>query len=381
MGINSFVGFLFPTRHSPLPPTMAVKFHDYYQTLGVARGASEDEIKKAYRKLARKYHPDVNPEDKSAEEKFKEISEAYEVLSDADKRRRYDQLGANWKAGADFTPPPDWAGWASYGGRPGAWENVRVDYGDLGDIFGGGVGGAGGFSDFFETLFGARGKARGARRGPTRGAGFAMRGQDLEAEMEINLEDAHRGATRAITIQSTIPCSACNGSGGINGRPCPTCRGAGVVSQPKTLEVSIPAGVREGSVIRLAGQGEPGTGNAPPGDLLLRLRLKPHPLFSVTTEGDVQIDLPVASWEAALGARVNVPTLDGSVEMTVPAGAQGGQRLRLRGQGLNRRGGGRGDEYVKLKIVNPPNPTERERELFERLAAESQFNPRDLRAT
>jgi curved DNA-binding protein len=131
-------------------------------------------------------------------------------------------------------------------------------------------------------------------------------------------------------------------------------------------------------VIRLAGQGEPGVGNAPPGDLMLRLRLKPHGLFSVTPEGDVQIDLPVAPWETALGARVNVPTLDGSVEMTIPAGAQGGQRLRLRGQGLNRRGGGRGDEYVRLRIVTPPKPTEKERELFERLAAESRFNPRDL---
>src|SRR5262252_9403776 len=160
---------------------MAVKFHDYYETLGVARSATADEIKKAYRKLARKYHPDVNPNDKSAEEKFKEISEAYEVLSDSDKRKRYDQLGAGWKAGADFTPPPGW----------GPWEDVQVEYGDLGDIFGG----AGGFSDFFETLFGAR-------RGAPRGSPFARRGRDVEAEMEIDLEDAHRGATRTITVQA-----------------------------------------------------------------------------------------------------------------------------------------------------------------------------------
>src|SRR5215813_5167434 len=345
---------------------MAVKFHDYYQTLGFARAATVDEIKKAYRKLARKYHPDVNPNDKTAEEKFKEVSEAYEVLSDPEKRKRYDQLGANWKAGADFTPPP---GWTPYG--PGGWEGGRVEYGDLRDIFGGGAGAAGGFSDFFETLFGAR-------RGAARGAPFAMRGQNMEAEMEIGLEDAHRGTTRAITIQSPSPCPACNGSGVLNNKPCPTCRGVGAVMRPKTLDVTIPAGVREGSVIRLAGQGEPGSGNAPSGDLLLRLRLKPHRLFSVTSEGDVQIDLPVAPWETALGARVSVPTLDGSVEMTIPAGAQGGQRLRLRGQGLNRRGGGRGDEYVRLKIVTPPRPTEKEKELFERLAAESKFNPRDL---
>jgi DnaJ-class molecular chaperone len=150
------------------------------------------------------------------------------------------------------------------------------------------------------------------------------------------------------------------------------------VTRPKSLDVSIPAGVRDGSVIRLAGQGEPGTGAAPPGDLLLRLRMMPHNIFSVTKEGDIQIELPVAPWETALGARVSVPTLDGSVEMTIPAGAQGGQRLRLRGQGLNRRGRDRGDEYVRLKIVTPPRPTEKEKELFERLAAESRFNPREL---
>ena len=345
---------------------MAVKFHDYYQTLGVSRGATADEIKKAYRKLARKYHPDVNPNDKSAEEKFKEVSEAYDVLSDADKRKRYDQLGANWKAGADFTPPP---GWTPYGG-PGGWEGARVEYGDFSDLFGGGAGGPA-FSDFFETLFGAR-------RGKSRGAPFAMRGQDIEAEMEISLEDAHRGATRAITLRSPAPCSTCNGSGAVNNAPCPTCHGAGFVKRPKTLDVTIPMGVKEGSVIRLAGQGEPGSGNAPSGDLLLRLRLKPHRLFSVTSEGDVQIDLPVAPWETTLGARVSVPTLDGSVEMTIPAGAQGGQRLRLRGQGLNRRTGVRGDEYVRLKIVTPPKPTEKERELFERLAAESRFDPREV---
>src|SRR5215475_3035953 len=186
---------------------MAVKFHDYYQTLGITRAATTDEIKKAYRKLARKYHPDVNPNDKSAEEKFKEISEAYEVLSDSEKRKRYDQLGAGWKAGADFNPPPGWT----------PWEGVHVEYGDIGDIFG--AGGAGDFSDFFETLFGAR---RGAHRGVT----FAMRGRDVEAEMEISLEDAHRGVTRAITMQAATPCPRCNGAGAVDNKPCPTCRGA-----------------------------------------------------------------------------------------------------------------------------------------------------------
>jgi curved DNA-binding protein len=312
---------------------MAVQFRDYYDVLGVTRTATEEEIKKAYRTLARKYHPDINPGDKTAEEKFKELNEAYTVLSDREKRQRYDHLGANWKAGSDFTPPP-------------GWEQTPGNYQDLGDLFGAaGAGrGTGDFSDFFESLFGAR-------RGRA-GAGFAMRGLDIEAEIPLTLEEAHRGVTRSLTLQ------------GPNG--------------PKTLDVTIPAGVHEGSVIRLAGQGEPGTGNAPAGDLLLHVRLEPHPLFTVVGDGDVHMDLPVAPWEAALGARISVPTLEGSVEMTIPAGAQGGQRLRLRGQGLKQRRGGRGDEYVRLTIVNPPRLTEAEKALFAKLAAESHFDAREL---
>jgi curved DNA-binding protein len=337
---------------------MAVKFKDYYEVLGVSKTATEDEIKKAYRKLARKLHPDVNPGDKTAEEKFKELNEAYEVLSDPEKRKRYDQLGPNWKAGADFTPPP-------------GWENVRVDFGGFDDGFGRGRG-AGDFSDFFESLFGGR---RGARAG----AGYSMRGQDVEAEISLTLEEAHRGTTRKITLQVVETCPDCQGSGSKDGKTCPTCRGAGVVRRPKSLDVTIPPGVREGTVIRLAGQGEPGSNGAAAGDLFLRVRIEPHPLFSIVGEDDVQVELPVAPWEAALGAKVSVPTLEGSVEMTIPAGSQAGQRLRLRGQGLNKRGG-RGDQYVKLKIVNPPKLTAREKELFEKLAAESRFNARELMA-
>jgi DnaJ-class molecular chaperone len=338
---------------------MAVQFRDYYEVLGVPKTATEDAIKQAYRKLARKYHPDLNPGDKSAEEKFKEINEAYEVLSDADKRKRYDQLGQNWKAGQDFRPPPE-------------WEGAHVEYGDLGDLFGGGRGQSG-FSDFFESLFGGRRSARG-------GAGFAMRGQDIEAEIPLTLEEAHRGVKRSITLQSVETCPDCKGSGVKAGKTCPTCRGAGVIPRPKSLEVTIPAGVRDGSVIRLAGQGEPGTNGASTGDLLLHVRIRPHRLFAIAGDDDVQIELPVAPWEAALGAKVMAPTLDGPVEMKIPAGAQGGQRLRLRGQGLNRRGGGRGDEYVKIKIVIPPTLAPQEKELLEKLAAESRFNARDLMA-
>ncbi len=335
---------------------MAITFHDYYQTLGVARDASEDEIKKAYRKLARQYHPDVNPRNKSAEEKFKEISEAYEALSDPEKRERYNQFDANWKYNANFTPPPDWGdGWENDGGDSFGSEEARR---------------ARGFSDFFKTLFGA------GRR--PRADSAAMRGQDIEAEIELDLEDAHHGARRAIAVQSLFPCPACRGRGVRENRLCPACGGAGIVARPKTLEVNIPAGVREGSVIRLVGQGEPGPGDAPAGDLLLRVRLGAHPVFKIMNNGDVYIDLPVAPWETALGARVNLPTLDGPVVMAIPAGAQGGQRLRLRGQGINRRNGARGDQYVRLKIVTPPNLTQRERVLFERLAVESRFNPREL---
>lgn len=347
---------------------MAVQFRDYYEALGVNTNASEDEIKSAFRKQARKYHPDVNPGDKSAEEKFKEINEAYEVLSDAEKRKRYDTLGPNWKAGEEFRPPPGWQ------------QESRVDFGDMGDIFGGAGGmggaGAGGFSDFFETLFGGGRRAGRSRRG---GAGFSMRGREIEAEIELTLEEAHRGGRRSISLQVMESCPDCRGTGTKDGKAvCSTCRGAGVVQRPKTLEVTIPPGVRDGSVIRLAGQGEPGANGGPPGDLLLRARLRPHRLFDLTGDNDVQVELPVAPWEAALGARVSVPTLEGPVEMTIPAGTQAGQRLRLRGQGLNRRDGRRGDQYAKLKIVNPPRLTSAERELFEKLRDASRFDAREL---
>jgi DnaJ-class molecular chaperone len=336
---------------------MAVKFKDYYQILDVPRAATEAEIKKAYRKLARKYHPDVNPGDQTAEDKFKELNEAYEVLSDPEKRKRYDELGPSWEAGADFTPPP-------------GWQRVRTETGDLGDLFASG-GGGGGFSDFFETLFGGF-------RGPRAGPGFAMRGADVEAGLSLTLEDSYRGATRTLTLQAAERCPNCAGTGSRENRICSMCNGTGTVRRPKSLAVHIPVGVREGSVIRLAGQGEPGTGGAPAGDLYLRVHLTPHPLFALVADDDLQLELPVSPWEATLGAKVTVPTLDGSVEMTIPPGSQGGQRLRLRGKGMPRQGGGRGDLYVILKIVVPPKLTADEHELFERLAATSGFRPRDL---
>jgi len=331
---------------------MAVKFQDYYEVLGVPRTATEDDIRTAYRKLARKHHPDVNPGDKSAEEKFKDINEAYEVLSDSEKRKRYDELGSNWKAGADFTQAS---------GR----GNGRVDFESM---FGGNRS-ASGFSHFFESMFGSR-------RGAGDGGGFRMSGRDVDAEIPLTLEEAHRGVTRSISFDATETCPDCNGSGRKDGKVCPKCRGAGVVHRPKSLEVTIPPGVRDGVVVRLAGQGELGGNGASPGDLYLHVRIEPHPLFEVVGDDDIQIELPIAPWEAALGAKVNVPTLDGPVEMKIPPGSQGGQRLRLRKLGLARRGGERGDQYVKLKILVPQKLTAKEMELFKKLAAESRFNPR-----
>jgi DnaJ-class molecular chaperone len=232
---------------------MAVKFQDYYDVLGVPRTATADEIRKEYRKLARKHHPDVNPGNKSAEEKFKDINEAYEVLSDSEKRKKYHQLGPNWKAGADFTPPPS-------GG------NGRVNFDDFGEVFGR----EGGFSDFFESMFGGR---RGARSG----SGFRMRGQDIEAEIALTLEQAHRGLTRTISLPVNEACPECGGTGAKDGKTCPKCHGSGTVSRQKSLDVTIPAGVRDGSIIRLAGQGEPGRDGAPAGDLFLHVRIEPHP--------------------------------------------------------------------------------------------------------
>jgi DnaJ-class molecular chaperone len=336
---------------------MAVKFKDYYDVLGTSKAATEDDIRKAYRTLARKYHPDVNPGDNSAEERFKEINEAYEVLSDADKRKKYDQLGPNWKTGSDFTPPP-------------GWQGTDVGFDGFGNGFGTGRGSSG-FSDFFESVFGGR---RGARAG----RGFQMRGQDIDADITLTLEEAHRGVTRRVGLDVDETCPTCGGSGTKDGKTCPTCGGGGTVRHHRSFDVTIPPGVRDGSVIRLAGQGEPGASGASPGDLFLHVRIEPHRLFDIVGEDDIQVEVPVAPWEAALGAKISVATLDGNVEVNIPASTQAGKRLRLRGQGLNKRAGGRGDEYVKVKIVIPPKLTRQEKQLFSKLAAESHFNARDL---
>jgi len=345
---------------------MAAKTKDYYEVLGVKRGASDDEIKKAYRKLARKFHPDLNPGDKSAEEQFKRLQEAYDVLSEAEDRKLYDQYGDNWravKAGAGV-PPPGWEG----AGRTTAGAGGPPPGGfDFGDFDFSGFQGAGGFD--FGDLFGRAGRSAG-----TRGR-RSSRGQDVEAELELSLEEAHRGGRRTLQMQVAEVCPTCNGAGIKDNQPCPTCGGAGQVLRPKTIEVNIPAGVREGSTIRLAGQGGAGLNGTQPGDLYLHIRLRPHQVFTVRGD-DLEVEWPIAPWEAALGAKVEAPTIDGKVELKVPPGAQSGQRLRLRGQGLNKRKGGRGDEYARLKVVLPKEISDEERRLFEELKRVSRFDPR-----
>jgi curved DNA-binding protein len=326
---------------------MAVEFRDYYEVLGVPRTATQGEIQRSYRKLARKYHPDVNKA-KDAEDKFKEINEAYEVLKDPEKRQKYDQLGPNWKAGQEFRPPPGWDVHFDFG--PGGGGQSEFQWG-----------GTGGFSDFFEALFGGqrfREAHRGAGGRPGQGPVWAQAGSDQEAILKISLDKAFRGATESIALQmqSVTP--------------------EGQVSvQEKNYEVKIPAGILSGQKIRLAGQGGQGTGGGPRGNLYLKVEIDPHPVYRVNGR-DLTMDLPVAPWEAVLGAEVRLMTLAGEVTLKVPPGTQSGQKLRLRGQGMPNPKGASGDLYAIVSIVVPKEPSGQERELFEKLQEVSSFRPR-----
>src|SRR5437868_3175625 len=288
---------------------MPVKYKDYYETLGVSRTASDEEIKKAFRKLARKYHPDV-AKGKGTEEKFKEINEAYEVLGDRAKRKKYDQLGANWRAGADFRPPPGWEGFGKARGRGGfpgrGWRGEESEF-----HFGGR-----GFSDFFEQLFGARGGQAGAgfgRGGPVfNEEDLAARGRDIEGDIMVTLEEAMRGSVRSVSVRHGVVCEHCGGSGQRAGHLCNVCGGTGQVARTETYQVKIPAGVADGQRLRVAGRGEAGVGGGAAGDLYLRVRLAKHPDFEVE-EHNLVHEVPLAPWETVLGASIKVPTLDGSV--------------------------------------------------------------------
>ena len=330
---------------------MATTERDYYHTLGLARSASADEIKKAYRRLARQYHPDLHSGAKKAEmeKKFKEVNEAHEVLSDPDKRKKYDQYGAQWEQAESF-------------------ERARQQAGARGDggpefSFGGE-----GFSDIFENLFGGRGRA-GA------GQGFAMPGEDLEAEVELTLREVLTGVTKRITLQEPVPCSSCQGSGRLRGRPCPTCFGHGVRLEPKTIEVKIPAGVQEGTRVRVAGKGQAGQNGGKRGDLYLHVLIKSDRIFH-RQGSDLHVSLPVWPWEAALGADVMAPTLSEPVRVKVPPGSRAESKLRLKGKGLPTASGGHGDLFLILQIVMPPTITDDERKLYEQLSRMKHPDPR-----
>ncbi len=308
-----------------------MEFKDYYKIMGVDRNATQEEIKRAYRKLARKYHPDVSKEP-DAEARFKEVGEAYEVLKDPEKRAAYDQLGANWKAGQEFHPPPGWdAGFEFSGGG-----------------FTGGDTSA--FSDFFEALFGRE------FGGTARHRTYRAKGEDHHAKILVDLEDAFHGANRTITLR--VPEVDAQGH---------------VHTRERSLKVHIPKGIRQGQRIRLTGQGAPGIGGAPAGDLYLEVEFKPHPFYRVEGK-DIYLDLPIAPWEAALGAKVKVPTPGGVVDLKIPPNSKSGRKLRLKGRGIP--GSPPGDLYVVLQIAVPPADNEKAKALYRQMEQELSFNPR-----
>jgi len=346
---------------------MAVEFKDYYKILGVSRTASADEIRKAFRKLARQYHPDVAKNKATAEEKFKGINEAYEVLGDPEKRKKYDELGSDWKQGAEFRPPPGWG----QTGRTWRSRGRSEDAGGFEFQFGGT-----GFSDFFEQFFGSTGRQRTHSGNRDGFQDISQRGQDVQADILVTLEEALQGATRPISLRHNTPCESCRGEGELKGRICPTCGGSGHQTKTDSYQVKIPAGVREGQQLRLAGRGEAGIGSGKAGDLFLNVRLAKHPDYRVDGD-DLSFDLDLAPWEAVLGTQVTIPTLGGRVNIKIPPGTQSGHRLRVRSQGLPQRGGGRGDLFVAVNIQVPEKADERERALWQQLAQQSRFNPRE----
>ena len=315
-----------------------MEYKDYYDIMGVKKDATQDEIKRTYRKLARKYHPDVSQES-DAETKFKEVGEAYEVLKDPEKRTAYDQLGSQWQGGQDFHPPPGWDAGFEFSG--GGWDEGGPDLG--------------GFSDFFESLYG-RGYSRAGPDGARGRQSFLMRGEDHHAKVIVALEDSYKGASRSITLQ--MPEVTADGH---------------ITTKNRTLNVRIPKGVRQGQQIRLAGQGGAGHGGAEAGDLYLEIEFSPNSKYRVDG-ADVYLDLPLAPWEAALGAKVKVPTPAGSIDLKVPPNSQAGKKLRLKGRGIPARQAG--DFYVVLQIALPPADKEENRKIYEQMKQEFSFNPR-----
>lgn len=384
---------------------------DFYDVLGLKRDAGKDAIKRAYRKLARKHHPDLNPNNKDAEKNFKELNEAYEVLSDDAKRSQYDQFGmAAFDQGFQQPPGGGFGGFGrrgagggqtsgQTGGGFGGFGGFSFDFGDLGR-------GGGGFEDVFSDILGGGGGRAGRRAG---------RGPDMEMAMEVTLEDAVNGVTRPIGYERDANCRACGGSGAEDGklitcpscggggrvqvghgffkqartcpkcagtgriptRPCVTCGGRGMIRTTDTAKVKIPPGVDDGSRLRLRGMGGVSSGGGQPGDLHIDITVLPHPVFR--REGsDIFVDVPVTVAEAALGGRIEVPTIDGMAAVTLPPGTDSGRKLRLRGKGVKASGAGTGgDQYVIVRVVMPRNLTDQQKRAVAEIERAYDGNPRE----
>jgi DnaJ-class molecular chaperone len=328
-----------------------MNFKDYYTVLGVPKSAAEKDIKSAYRKLARKWHPDANPKNaKAAEEKFKEIAEAYEVLGDPEKRKKYDVLGPNWQQAAQQAEQQ-----RRYHTNVNG-EDFEFDFG--------GPGAPSGFSDFFDVFFSGVG-----RRQTAQGPGMSRRGQDLETSIDLNLRDVYSGGTKSVALQIEDVCPRCHGTGTERGHLCPQCHGTGRVLLSKRFEVTIPKGIGDGQRIRLSGQGGAGVNSGPNGDLFLVVKLQEDATYKRKGD-DLYVDLPVSIYDLVLGGEVAVPTLSGEVAMTIPAGTQNNRLLRLHGRGMPKvRGSGAGDQYVRLIGQLPQNLNSKETKLFEELAS------------
>jgi len=315
---------------------------DYYSILGITRNASEREIKQAYRKLARKHHPDVNPGNKEAEAKFKEINEAHEVLSNKEKRQKYDQFGDQWQYADQFRQAQQETPFWDFSQSGGA-QRFHFEEADLGSLFG--------------NLFGG---SRSRRVRP-------RRGQDIEHPVEVTLEEAYHGTKRTIALQTEEACSGCNGTGRIQNLPCSICRGSGAVSRIKRIEVKIPTGVKDGSRVRIAGKGGPGYAGGTPGNLYLLVSVKRHQLFE--RRGDnLYVETSVPLVVAILGGEIQVPTLKGKLALKIPPETQNGKSFRLTGQGMPHLGNSSyGDLLAKVKVVLPTNLSSQEKELFKQL--------------
>jgi DnaJ-class molecular chaperone len=341
---------------------VTAKYQDYYRILGVERGAGDTEIKRAFRQLARRYHPDATRGNKLLESKFKDINEAYEVLSDPEKRAKYDGIQHDTYRG--FTNARDAmradAEGAAARAKPPATDDDKTDATGSG------------FSEFFNSLFGGKpGKPNGFGRKK------AARGDDKQLPVEILLSEAFTGVRKTVSVEREETCSTCAGFGQQAGATCRTCRGQGTVATRKQLEVKIPAGVRTGSRVRIAGEGNPGRHGGEPGDLYLNVTVRPHGYFEPQDNGDILLELPLTPPEAALGIDVQVPTLSGRVTMKIPAGTQSNQIFRLRGRGLPRiKETSNADQLVKVRITVPQTLTLEERDLYLQLGRMQRDTPR-----